>query len=179
VERPVGFKWFGEPLLEGTIGFCGEESAGASFVRRDGSLWTTDKDGIVPNLLAAEITARTRRDPGEHYAALIAELGETWYAPVDSPATAEPKARSAKLAGEEVSDSTLAGHPITAKLTTASGNGAAFGGLKVVTAAGWFAARPSGTEEIYKLYAESFQGRPHLDGILQEAEKIVSRATTR
>jgi phosphoglucomutase len=179
VEMPVGFKWFVEPLLEGTIGFCGEESAGASFVRRDGSLWTTDKDGIVPNLLAAEITARTRRDPGQHYAALTAELGETWYARVDSPATPEQKAKIAKLSAEEVTDSMLAGHPITAKLTTASGNGAAFGGLKVVTAAGWFAARPSGTEEIYKLYAESFQGRTHLDGILQEAEKIVNRATKR
>jgi phosphoglucomutase len=176
VEVPVGFKWFVEGLLDGSLGFGGEESAGASFLRRDGTVWTTDKDGIAPNLLAAEITARTGKDPGEHYRALTAEFGSPCYTRVDAPATPEQKARLSKLSAESVAASTLAGDPITAKLTRAPGNGAAIGGLKVVAANGWFAARPSGTENIYKIYAESFRDRAHLDAILREAQQIVNRA---
>jgi phosphoglucomutase len=176
VEVPVGFKWFVDGLIGGTIGFCGEESAGATFLRRDGGVWTTDKDGIVPGLLAAEMTARTGKDPGEHYRALTAELGAPCYTRVDAPATAEEKARLAKLSAESVKTATLAGEPIVARLTAAPGNGAPIGGLKVVAASGWFAARPSGTESLYKIYAESFRDRPHLETILREAERIVTDA---
>ena len=176
VEVPVGFKWFVDGLLSGTLGFGGEESAGASFLRRDGTVWTTDKDGIAPDLLAAEITARTGKDPGEHYRALAAEFGAPVYVRVDAPATPDEKARLQKLSPDAVSAPTLAGEPVTAKLTRAPGNDAAIGGLKVVAPNGWFAARPSGTENIYKIYAESFLGRAHLDTILAEAQAIVDAA---
>ena len=176
VEVPVGFKWFVDGLVTGAIGFGGEESAGASFLRKDGSVWTTDKDGIVPSLLAAEITARTGRDPGEHFAALTAELGTPSSTRIDAPATPEQKARLGKLDPAAVSASTLAGEPIVAKLTKAPGNDAAIGGLKVVAENGWFAARPSGTEDIYKIYAESFRDAPHLEAIVAEAQKIVGAA---
>ncbi len=176
VEVPVGFKWFVEGLVDGTIGFCGEESSGATFLRRDGTVWTTDKDGLVPNLLAAEITARTGKDPGQHYRALTSEFGEPYYTRVDAPATAEQKARLARLSAEVVTASMLAGEPIVDRLTTAPGNDAPIGGLKVVTASGWFAARPSGTESIYKIYAESFRDRTHLETIVHEAEGIVNAA---
>ena len=173
VEVPVGFKWFVDGLLSGELGFGGEESAGASFLRRDGSVWTTDKDGIAPDLLAAEISAKTSRDPGELYGALASEFGAPVYRRVDAPATPEEKARLAKLSPESVAATTLAGEPVTAKLTRAPGNGAPIGGLKVVAPNGWFAARPSGTENIYKIYAESFRGPDHLDTILAEAQAIV------
>jgi phosphoglucomutase len=176
IEVPVGFKWFVEGLVDGAIGFCGEESSGATFLRRDGTVWTTDKDGIVPNLLAAEITARTGKDPGEHYRALTAEIGAPCYTRVDAAATAEEKARLEKLSLDAVTAPTLAGEPITAKLTKAPGNDAPIGGLKVVAASGWFAARPSGTESIYKIYAESFRDERHLAAIVREAEEIVSDA---
>lgn len=176
VEVPVGFKWFVEGLIGGSLGFGGEESAGATFLRRDGSVWTTDKDGIIPNLLAAEISARTGRDPGDHYRELTAEFGTPHYTRIDAPATPEEKARLAKLSPEAVKDSKLAGEPITAKLTKAPGNNAPIGGLKVVAASGWFAARPSGTENIYKIYAESFQDQAHLEAIVDEAQRIVSKA---
>jgi phosphoglucomutase len=176
VEVPVGFKWFVEGLVGGSIGFCGEESSGATFLRRDGTVWTTDKDGLVPNLLAAEITARTGKDPGEHYRALTAEIGAPCYTRVDAAATAEQKARLEKLSPDAVTAPTLAGEPIVAKLTRAPANGAEIGGLKVVTASGWFAARPSGTENIYKIYAESFRDERHLAAIVREAEKIVNEA---
>jgi len=176
IEVPVGFKWFVEGLVDGAIGFCGEESSGATFLRRDGTVWTTDKDGLVPNLLAAEITARTGKDPGEHYLTLTAEFGAPCYTRVDAAATAEQKARLEKLSAEAVTAPTLAGEPIVAKLTKAPGNDAPIGGLKVVTASGWFAARPSGTENIYKIYAESFRGRSHLETIVREAEEIVNNA---
>jgi len=159
-EVPVGFKWFTPGLFDGSCCFGGEESAGASFLRRDGTVWTTDKDGPIMNLLAAEITARTGKDPGEHYRELTAEFGTPYYTRIDAPATPEQKARLQKLSPEAVRESTLAGEPITAKLTRAPGNGAPIGGLKVVAAGGWFAARPSGTEEIYKIYAESFKDQP-------------------
>ncbi|HXJ33844.1 MAG TPA: phosphoglucomutase (alpha-D-glucose-1,6-bisphosphate-dependent) [Candidatus Eisenbacteria bacterium] len=176
VEVPVGFKWFVDGLVRGTIGFGGEESAGATFLRRDGGVWTTDKDGLVPNLLAAEITARTGKDPGAHYRALTAELGEPCYARIDAPATPEQKARLAALSPAAVTTTTLAGEPIVARTTTAPGNDAPIGGLKVVAANGWFAARPSGTEDIYKIYAESFRDHAHLDVIVTEARAIVSTA---
>jgi len=176
VEVPVGFKWFVEGLIDGTIGFCGEESSGATFLQRDGTVWTTDKDGIVPNLLAAEITARTGRDPGEHYRRLTAEFGDPLYERIDAPATPEQKARLAKLSPDAITASTLAGEPIAAKLTKAPGNQAPIGGLKVIAASGWFAARPSGTESIYKIYAESFKDRAHLEAILREAHEIVNDA---
>ncbi len=176
VEVPVGFKWFVEGLLAGSIGFCGEESSGATFLRRDGTVWTTDKDGIVPDLLAAEITARTGKDPGEHYRALTAEFGTPCYTRVDAAATPEQKAKLKKLAPEAVTATTLGGEPITARLTRAPGNDAPIGGLKVVAKNGWFAARPSGTENIYKIYAESFRDREHLGAILAEAQAIVNRA---
>jgi phosphoglucomutase len=176
VEVPVGFKWFVEGLVDGSIGFCGEESSGATFLRRAGSVWTTDKDGLVPNLLAGEITARTGKDPGEHYRALTAEFGTPYYTRIDAPATPEQKARLEKLSPDAVAASTLAGEPITAKLTKAPGNNAPIGGLKVVAASGWFAARPSGTESIYKIYAESFKDRAHLDAIVSEAQAMVSHA---
>jgi phosphoglucomutase len=175
-EVPVGFKWFVEGLIDGSIGFCGEESSGATFLRRDGTVWTTDKDGLVPNLLAAEITARTGKDPGEHYQELTAEFGTPYYTRIDAPATLEQKARLEKLSPDAVAVSTLAGDPITAKLTKAPGNNAPIGGLKVVAASGWFAARPSGTESIYKIYAESFKDQAHLDAIVSEAQEIVNDA---
>ena len=175
-EVPVGFKWFVPGLFDGSICFGGEESAGASFLRRDGSVWTTDKDGIIMNLLAAEITARTGRDPGEHYRELTAEFGAPLYTRIDAPATPEEKARLKKLSPETVRDSELAGEPIAAKLTRAPGNGAAIDGLKVVAASGWFAARPSGTENIYKIYAESFRDERHLAAIVAEARQIVGKA---
>ncbi|MFZ0889276.1 MAG: phosphoglucomutase (alpha-D-glucose-1,6-bisphosphate-dependent) [Candidatus Binataceae bacterium] len=176
LEVPVGFKWFVEGLIDGSVGFCGEESSGATFLRRDGTVWTTDKDGLVPNLLAAEITARTGSDPGEHYRKLTAKFGNPYYERVDASATAEQKAKLAKLSPEAVKASKLAGEPITAKLTDAPGNQAPIGGLKVIAASGWFAARPSGTESIYKIYAESFKDRAHLEEILREARKIVNNA---
>jgi phosphoglucomutase len=176
VEVPVGFKWFVEGLIDGSLGFGGEESAGATFLRRDGSVWTTDKDGIIPNLLAAEITARTGKDPGEHYRELTAEFGTPCYTRIDAPATPEQKARLAKLSPDAVKESELAGEPITAKLTNAPGNNAPIGGLKVMAASGWFAARPSGTENIYKIYAESFKDQAHMDAIVDEAQRIVNNA---
>jgi phosphoglucomutase len=175
-EVPVGFKWLGPHLFDGSYCFGGEESAGASFLRQGGTAWTTDKDGLIMDLLAAEMTARTGRDPGEHYGALTAEFGTPYYARVDAPATPGQKARLEKLSPEAVKDSKLAGEPITAKLTRAPGNDAPIGGLKVVAGSGWFAARPSGTENLYKIYAESFRDEVHLDAILGEAQAIVSRA---
>ncbi|MDQ3396749.1 MAG: phosphoglucomutase (alpha-D-glucose-1,6-bisphosphate-dependent) [Deinococcota bacterium] len=175
-EVPVGFKWFVEGLLDGSYGFGGEESAGASFLRRDGMVWTTDKDGIILDLLAAEMTAKTGRDPSEHYQALEAQFGSPVYERMDAPATPAQKAALADLSADMVTASKLAGEAITAKLTRAPGNGAAIGGLKVVTENGWFAARPSGTEDIYKIYAESFKGAEHLSRIQDEAQAIVSAA---
>jgi len=175
-EVPVGFKWFVDGLLVGRYGFGGEESAGASFLRRDGTVWTTDKDGIILDLLAAEITARTGRDPGEHYRALEERFGSPVYRRSDAPATAAQKAALKKLTPDQVRAETLAGEPIRARLTRAPGNDAEIGGLKVVTENGWFAARPSGTEEIYKIYAESFRGKEHLEQILAEAQAIVDGA---
>ena len=175
-EVPVGFKWFVEGLLDGSFCFGGEESAGASFLCRDGSVWTTDKDGLIMNLLAAEMTARTGRDPGEHYRDLAAEFGSPVYTRIDAPATPEQKARLAKLSPAAVTAPLLAGEPITARLTRAPGNDAAIGGLKVVAASGWFAARPSGTENLYKLYAESFRDERHLQLIVDEAREIVRLA---
>jgi phosphoglucomutase len=175
-EVPVGFKWFVPGLLDGSCCFAGEESAGASFLRRDGTVWTTDKDGLILNLLAAEITARTGRDPGEHYRELTEKYGAPCYTRIDARATPEQKARLSKLAPASVAATELAGDPITAKLTAAPGNGAPIGGLKVVSASGWFAARPSGTEDIYKIYAESFRDAEHLARIVREAQEIVRRA---
>jgi phosphoglucomutase len=175
-ETPVGFKWFVQGLLDGSLGFGGEESAGASFLRRDGSVWTTDKDGIVPALLAAEITARMDRDPGELYQELTRKFGEPAYDRVEAPATAEQRAALAKLSPEQVKIKELAGEKILAILSNAPGNGAAIGGLKVVAESGWFAARPSGTEDIYKIYGESFRGADHLGRILEEAQTIVNDA---
>jgi phosphoglucomutase len=175
-EVPVGFKWFAPGLFDGTCCFGGEESAGASFLRLDGSVWTTDKDGIILDLLAAEILARTGRDPGEHYRELTQAFGAPLYTRIDAPATPEQKARLGKLAPEEVAETMLAGGAITAKLSHAPGNGAAIGGLKVTTDTGWFAARPSGTEQLYKIYAESFRDQAHLDLIVSEAQQIVGNA---
>ena len=175
-EVPVGFKWFVDGLLDGSMGFGGEESAGASFLCRDGSVWTTDKDGIIMDLLAVEITAVTGKDPAKHYEEITAQYGSSCYARIDAPATPDEKAKLAKLSPEMVKAGTLAGDPITAKLTNAPGNGAAIGGLKVTTAEGWFAARPSGTENLYKIYAESFKGEEHLKRIQAEAKDIVSAA---
>lgn len=174
VEVPVGFKWFVSGLLDGTLGFGGEESAGASFLRRDESVWTTDKDGIVMGLLAAEMMAVTGKDPGELFADLVAELGEPVYERIDAPATPEQKARLKTLSPEQVTVRELAGDPITQMLTEAPGNGAAIGGLKVATDFGWFAARPSGTEDVYKLYTESFRDEDHLKRIQSEAQELVS-----
>ena len=176
VEVPVGFKWFVNGLLDGSLGFGGEESAGASFLRRDGSVWTTDKDGIIMNLLAAEMMAKTGRDPGELYRELTNELGEPVYERIDAAATPEQKGILAKLSPDQVQGTELAGDRIVAKLTTAPGNGAAIGGLKVVTDQGWFAARPSGTEDVYKLYTESFRGKDHLKRIQVEAQSLISKA---
>jgi phosphoglucomutase len=172
-EVPVGFKWFVQGLLDGSLGFGGEESAGASFLRRDGTVWTTDKDGIIMDLLAAEITARTGKDPGTHYREMTGRLGTSYYTRVDAPATPAQKARLKKLSPEDVKVDSLAGEPITAKLTRAPGNHAEIGGLKVVAENSWFAARPSGTEDVYKIYAESFKSKGHLSRILKEAEEIV------
>lgn len=176
VEVPVGFKWFVKGLLEGSLGFGGEESAGASFLRRDGMVWSTDKDGLIMNLLAAEMMARTGRDPGELYRELTKELGEPVYERIDAAATPEQKTILSKLSPDQVQVSELAGDTILAKLTTAPGNGAAIGGLKVVTEQGWFAARPSGTEDVYKLYAESFRGKDHLKKIQEEAQALITKA---
>ena len=176
VETPVGFKWFAPGLLDGSFCFGGEESAGASFLSRDGSVWTTDKDGIILGLLAAEITATTGKDPGRYYLDLAAQLGSPHYVRVDAPATPAQKAAFKRLSGDSVQADALAGEPILAKLTRAPGNDAPIGGLKVTTAAGWFAARPSGTEDIYKLYAESFTSAEHLAQIVREAQDIVSAA---
>ena len=175
VEVPVGFKWFVDGLLDGSLGFGGEESAGASFLRRDGTVWTTDKDGIVMALLAAEILARTGKDPGELYGSLTDRYGAPIYERVDAPASPEQKAVLQRLSPDMVAATELAGDPIDAMLTTAPGNGAPIGGLKVVTRSGWFAARPSGTENVYKIYAESFAGEEHLRRIQQEARELVSR----
>jgi len=175
-EVPVGFKWFVDGLLEGSLGFGGEESAGASFLRRNGSVWTTDKDGMILALLAAEMTARMGKDPGEIYRELTAQYGEPVYQRTDAPATPEQKAALARLSPEQVGARELAGDPVTAMLTKAPGNGQPIGGLKVVTGRGWFAARPSGTENVYKLYAESFVGPEHLAKIQQQAREIVSAA---
>ncbi len=176
VEVPVGFKWFVDGLGHGQYGFAGEESAGASFLCRDGSVWTTDKDGLILGLLAAEITARTGRDPGEHFAQIAREFGQPWYRRLDAPADARQRTVLKNLSPAQVAAATLAGDAILDKQTCAPGNQAPLGGLKVVTANGWFAARPSGTEEIYKIYAESFQSESHLQQIIDEAQQIVSAA---
>ncbi|WP_406447652.1 phosphoglucomutase (alpha-D-glucose-1,6-bisphosphate-dependent) [Streptomyces sp. NBC_00876] len=176
VEVPVGFKWFVDGLADGSLGFGGEESAGASFLRRDGSVWTTDKDGILLALLASEILAVTGDSPSAHYAALTARFGEPAYARIDAPADREQKAVLARLSPEQVSADTLAGEPVTAVLTSAPGNGAAIGGIKVTTQNAWFAARPSGTEDVYKIYAESFLGAEHLGRVQEEAKAVVSAA---
>jgi len=175
-EVPVGFKWFVPGLFDGSCCFGGEESAGASFLRHDGTVWTTDKDGPIMDLLAAEITARTGKDPGEHHQELVAEFGAFYYTRIDAPATPEQKTRLRELSPEAIKDGTLAGDPIVAKLTRAPGNGAAIDGLKIVTASGWFAARPSGTENIYKIYAESFRSAAHLDRLVGEAQQLVDSA---
>ncbi|MET8272326.1 phosphoglucomutase (alpha-D-glucose-1,6-bisphosphate-dependent) [Streptomyces sp. NPDC005096] len=176
VEVPVGFKWFVDGLVDGSFGFGGEESAGASFLRRDGSVWTTDKDGIILALLASEILAVTEKSPSEQYAALTARFGEPAYARIDAPADREQKAVLAKLSPEQITADTLAGEPVTAVLTSAPGNGAPIGGIKVTTENAWFAARPSGTEDVYKIYAESFLGSDHLSRVQDEAKAVVSAA---
>ena len=175
-EVPVGFKWFAPGLFDGSFCFGGEESAGASFLRQDGTVWTTDKDGLIMDLLAAEITARSGKDPGEHFGELAAEFGTPYYTRIDAPATPRQKESLEKLSPEAVTESKLAGETITAKLTRAPGNNAPIGGLKVVAATGWFAARPSGTENIYKIYAESFKDPAHLQTILNEAQEMVNNA---
>jgi phosphoglucomutase len=175
-EVPVGFKWFVPGLFDGSCCFGGEESAGASFLRLDGTVWTTDKDGLIMNLLAAEITARTGKNPGEHYRELTAEFGSPYYTRIDAPATPEQKAKLQKLSPDAVKESDLAGEPIIAKLTKAPGNNASIGGLKVGAQNGWFAARPSGTENVYKIYAESFKSQTHLTAIVSEAQEIVNNA---
>jgi len=175
-EVPVGFKYFVEGLLTGALGFGGEESAGASFLRLDGTPWSTDKDGIIMNLLAAEILAVTGKDPGEHYQDLVSQFGDPKYNRINAPASSSEKAILKALTPDKVASETLAGDSITARLTAAPGNGEAIGGLKVTTDQGWFAARPSGTEDIYKIYAESFKDEGHLNTILAEAKDIVSAA---
>jgi phosphoglucomutase len=175
-ETPVGFKWFAPGLLDSSVCFGGEESAGASFLRRDGTVWTTDKDGIILALLAAEMTARTGKEPGEHYREITAQFGTSHYTRIDAPATPEQKGRLGNLSPEAVRASSLAGEPITAKLTRAPGNGAPIGGLKVVTDSGWFAARPSGTENLYKIYAESRRDAQHLEMLVAEAQQIVTES---
>jgi phosphoglucomutase len=178
LEVPVGFKWFVPGLLDGSVGFGGEESAGASFLRRNGEPWTTDKDGIILALLASEILARTGTTPSQHYADLTARHGDPAYARIDAPADRDQKAKLGKLAPDDVAADTVAGELITAKLTTAPGNDAPIGGLKVVTASAWFAARPSGTEDVYKIYAESFRGPDHLAEVQSEARDLVNAALT-
>jgi phosphoglucomutase len=178
IEVPVGFKWFVDGLFSGTLGFGGEESAGASFLRTDGSVWTTDKDGILLDLLAAEITAKTGKDPGQHFREIAQQFGTPYYTRADQPATPAQKALLKKLSPDQVKEKELAGEPIIAKLTNAPGNNAPIGGLKVVAANGWFAARPSGTENVYKIYAESFKSESHLAQIMAEARQIVNRAIT-
>jgi phosphoglucomutase len=173
-EVPVGFKWFVPDLLAGTIAFGGEESAGASFLRRDGRVWTTDKDGIILALLASEITAVTGRTPSEHYRELTARLGDPAYARIDAPATPQQKAVLARLSPDQVGVDEIGGEPVLARQTSAPGNGEPLGGIKVISASGWFAARPSGTEDVYKLYAESFAGPAHLARIQQEAQQILA-----
>ncbi|MGZ8514372.1 MAG: phosphoglucomutase, alpha-D-glucose phosphate-specific, partial [Candidatus Limnocylindrales bacterium] len=179
LEVPVGCQWFVAGLLDGSLGFGGEESAGASFLRRDGTVWSTDKDGIIPCLLAAELTARTGRDPGQTYATLTERFGSPVYRRIDAPATPAQKATLARLSPDQVSTSTLAGEPLTGVLTTAPGNGAPIGGLKVMAEHGWFAARPSGTENVYKIYAESFIDEAHLGRLIEEAQAMVSAALER
>jgi phosphoglucomutase len=176
LEVPVGFKWFVDGLVDGSVGFGGEESAGASFLRRDGTVWTTDKDGLIACLLAAELTARLGKNPSEVYGGLTERFGSPAYRRIDAPATPELKAALGNLSPEAVTATTLGGDPIVAKLTRAPGNDAPIGGLKVVTAQGWFAARPSGTENVTKLYAESFRGEDHLARILEEAAAILEAA---
>ena len=176
LEVPVGFKWFVAGLLDGSLGFGGEESAGASFLRRDGTVWTTDKDGIIPCLLAAELTARTGRDPGDLPRPDRRVRRSPVYRRIDAPATPAQKAALARLSPDQVTASTLAGEPLTGVLTTAPGNGAPIGGLKVVAEHGWFAARPSGTENVYKIYAESFLGEEHLERLIEEAQAMVRAA---
>jgi phosphoglucomutase len=175
-EVPVGFKWFAPGLFDGSCCFGGEESAGASFLRTNGSVWTTDKDGLILGLLAAELTARTGKDPGEHYSEITSRFGESFYTRIDAPATPAQKEALKKLSPGAVAATTLAGDPITARLTSAPGNNAPIGGLKVTSANGWFAARPSGTEDIYKLYAESFRSQAHLNEIVSEAQEIVKKS---
>jgi phosphoglucomutase len=175
-EVPVGFKWFAPGLYNGSCCFGGEESAGASFLRRNGSVWTTDKDGIILGLLSAEITARTGKDPGEHYRELTSVFGCSFYTRIDAPATPEQKEKLKKLSPEAVTATELAGETIIAKLTRAPGNNAPIGGLKVITDNGWFAARPSGTENVYKLYAESLKSQEHLSAIVDQAQQIVTRS---
>lgn len=176
LEVPVGFKWFVDGLVNGTLGFVGEESAGATFLRRNGTVWTTDKDGLIPGLLSAEMTARTGKDPGEHYTDLTRKYGSPVYQRIDAAATKDQKAKLGKLTANDITTKTLAGDAITAVLTEAPGNHAPVGGLKVTTAEGWFAARPSGTEDVYKIYAESFKGPDHLKQIQTEAQKLVDAA---
>jgi phosphoglucomutase len=175
VEVPVGFKWFVDGLLDGSLGFGGEESAGASFLRREGGAWSTDKDGIIMGLLSAEIMARTGKDPGEHYRALTEKFGAPVYERIDAPATPEQKEILLKLSPDQVKAHELAGEPIESMLTATPGNGAPVGGLKVTTKNGWFAARPSGTEHVYKIYAESFLGEEHLRRIQREAQELISK----
>jgi len=175
-EVPVGFKWFVPGLIDGSVCFAGEESAGASFLRRNSTVWTTDKDGPIMDLLAAEITARTGKDPGLHYRELIAEFGSPLYTRIDAPASPDQKRKLQKLSADSVKETELAGEPIVAKLTKAPGNHAPIGGVKVVAKSGWFAARPSGTENVYKIYAESFENQLHLNVIISEAREIVSNA---
>jgi phosphoglucomutase len=176
VEMPVGFKWFVDGLLDGSLGFAGEESAGAAFLRRDGTVWTTDKDGMLLGLLAAEMMATTGRDPGELYRGLTREFGEPVYERLDAPATPEQKAILQRLSPQQIQVSELAGEKILAMLTKAPGDGSPIGGLKVITEHGWFAARPSGTEAVYKIYAESFRGEDHLRRIQEEAQTFIARA---
>jgi phosphoglucomutase len=175
VEVPVGFKWFSSGLIDGSLAFGGEESAGASFLRRDGSVWTTDKDGLMMGLLAAEMTARTGHDPNRYYASVTQDLGTSFYERIDAPATPAQKKILANLEQSEIDTKTLAGEPIDAKLTKAPGNNAPIGGIKVVAKNGWFAARPSGTEDVYKIYAESFLSEKHLNQIQHDAQKIIAR----
>jgi phosphoglucomutase len=175
-EVPVGFKWFVDGLIDGSLGFAGEESAGASFLRKNGKVWTTDKDGIIMDLLACEITAKTGKDPADLYRELEYQFGKAYYSRIDAPASSAQKAVLARLSPELVTARELAGEPITAKLTRAPGNNAEIGGLKVITQNGWFAARPSGTEDIYKIYAESFLSEAHLQRIQEEAVEIVGAA---